>query len=531
VIATAGRKEAALPDKATSERQADQAAVLRLLGDPATYGEDSAAVERIDTHGAIVFLAGERAYKVKRAVAYPYMDFSTLEKRRRACLREREINRRTAPDLYLDVVPITRSGAGLRLGGEGAAVEWVLVMRRFDQDGLLSVLAEAGKLTPEIMTALADAVARFHEAAEPRRDAAGGAAAMTWVVRENGEEFAGRGDLFDPQAVQRLTKQSLTLLERHGGLLDARAAAGKVRHCHGDLHLRNVVLLLGRPTLFDAIEFNDAIACIDVAYDLAFLLMDLEHRGFRPFANLVLNRYLQQRDEVEALALLPLFLSARAAVRAKVAASLEAVAEQQEEKAKRRKEAAAYFERALGYLAPAPPRLVAVGGLSGSGKTTLARALAPDLGAAPGALHLRSDVLRKQLAGLPELERLPPAAYTPEAGGAVYAALTRQAAAALATGQAVVVDAVFARPDERAAIERVARQAGVPFTGLWLETDPQILAARVSGRRGDASDATAAVVERQLTYDLGVIDWHRLEAGLPGADLAVQAQHLLDESF
>ena len=527
-----------MPDKAPSERQpgpagpgdAEQAATLRLLGDAATYG-GKVEVERIDTHGAIVFLAGARAYKVKRAVAYPYMDFSTLEKRRSACLREREINHRTAPELYLDVVPVTQSGGRLHLGGVGEAVEWVLVMQRFDQDCLLSVLAEAGKLTPAIMTALADAIARFHTAAEARRDIAAGAAALSWVVRENGAELAARGELFDPAAARRLTDRSLAWLARHGDLLDARAAAGKVRHCHGDLHLRNVVLLNGRPTLFDAIEFNDAIACIDVVYDLAFLLMDLDHRGLRPFANLVLNRYLQQRDEAEALALLPLFLSARAAVRAKVAASLEAVAEPQDEKAKRRREAAAYFERALGYLAPAPPRLVAVGGLSGTGKTTLARALAPDLGAAPGALHLRSDLRRKQLAGLPELERLPPAAYTPEANDAVYAALARQAAAALASGQAVVVDAVFARPDERAAIERVARQAGVPFTGLWLEIDPQVMAARVTERRDDASDATAAVVERQLTYDLGAIDWHRVETGQPVGDLAVRARHLLDDSL
>jgi hypothetical protein len=525
-----------LPDKASAERQrgpagqqaADQSAVLRLLGDPATYGDGSGPVERIDTHGAIVFLAGERAYKVKRAVAYPYMDFSTLEKRRSACRRELKINRRAAPDIYLDVVAVTREGARLRLGsaGEppaGEIVEWVLVMRRFAQDDLLSVRAEAGALTAEIVTALADAVARFHGDAEVRRDAAAGAAAMTWVVRENGEEFAGRADLFDSRAARQLTKGALALLERHAGLLDARAAAGKVRLCHGDLHLRNVVLLNGRPTLFDAIEFNDAIACIDVIYDLAFLLMDLDHRGLRPFANLVLNRYLQQRDEAAALALLPLFLSTRAAVRAKVAASAEAMAKSAEEKTKPRREAAGYFARALEYLAPAAPRLVAVGGLSGTGKTTLARALAPALGAVPGALHLRSDVLRKQLAGVAELERLPPEAYTPQASAAVYATLNRQAAAALAAGQAVIVDAVFAQPDERAAVEQVANDAGVAFDGLWLEADPAVMAARVAARRGDASDATSEVVERQLTYDLGGIAWPRLDAGRPGDALQAEA--------
>ena len=515
------------PASPPSHVTADQSAVLALLSDPATYGPGTDGVERIDTHGAIVFLAGTRAYKVKRAVAYPYMDFSTLEKRRETCRRELAINRRSAPDLYLAVVPVTRTEDGLQLDGDGAPVEWVVVMRRFDQDQLLSKLAENGALAPEVMTALADSVARFHDTAEPRRDRAAGAEAMTWVVRENGEEFAERGDLFDAAAARAMTDRGLAQLRRHGALLDDRAAGGKVRLCHGDLHLRNVVLLDGRPTLFDAIEFNDAIACIDVVYDLAFLLMDLEHRDLRPYANLVLNRYLQRRDETKALALLPLFLSARAAVRAKVAASLEAVAQNAQDKAARQAEAEAYFARAGRYLDPPPPRLVAVGGLSGTGKTTLARALAPDLGASPGALHLRSDVLRKQLAGVGELDRLPPESYTAEASDAVYGALATKATQALAAGQAVVVDAVFARPEERDAIEAVARQAGVRFDGLWLEAAAETLKARVTDRRGDASDATAAVVERQLAYTLGTLSWHRLAAGGAPEKLRNAAQETL----
>lgn len=528
-----------MQDKVTKQKAAPgasrngaQAAVLRLLGEPATYGLDE-AVERIDTHGAIVFLAGERAYKVKRAVAYPYMDFSTLEKRRLACRREFEINRRTAPDLYLDVVPVTRGGASsgpsLCLDGDGEPVEWVLVMRRFPQEDLLSVRAKAGQLTAETVAALADTVARFHDAAEPRDG--GGAEAMGWVVRGNGDELMARTDLFDAVAVRLLTERSIAQLERHRALLDRRAAGGKVRLCHGDLHLRNVVLLDGQPTLFDAIEFNDAIACIDVVYDLAFLLMDLDRRGLRPFANLVLNRYLQQRDESAALALLPLFLSVRAAVRAKVAASAEAVAQDSAAQAARREEARDYFGRALGYLEPAPPRLVAVGGLSGTGKTTVARALAPELGAAPGAMHLRSDVVRKQLAGVAESERLPSAAYTAGSSRTVYAALERQAATALAAGQSVIVDAVFARPEERRAIEDVARRAGIPFCGLWLDADAADMAARVSARRGDASDATVEVVERQLTYDLGRIDWQRLNAGRALPVLLPEARECLDAAF
>lgn len=508
----------------------DQSAVLELLGRAATYGRDVTEVERIDTHGAIIFLAGRRAYKIKRAVAYPYMDFSTLERRRDACRREMEINSRTAADLYLDVVPVTRGPGGLTLGGESDAVEWVLVMRRFDQKDLLSERAAAGSLTPEIMTDLADAVARFHATAEERRDPTTGARATAWVVRENGEEFAERGDLFDAEEARWLTEKAVAEVECHRKLLDGRAESGEVRRCHGDLHLRNVVLLDGQPTLFDAIEFNDAIACIDVFYDLAFLLMDLDQRGLRPFANLVLDRYLQQRDEFAALPLLPLFLSMRAAVRAKVAASLEAVAESGTDKAKQRGEAASYFQCAQDYLRPQLPRLVAVGGLSGSGKTTLARCLSPEVGAAPGALHLRSDILRKQLAGVPEPERLPAEAYTAEANAAVYAELERRAAQGLAAGHSVVVDAVFARPEERAAIEAVARQLGCGFTGLWLTAERAILTSRVQGRRGDASDADAEVVERQLTYNLGEISWQRLPAGRSVAALRADALAWLEKT-
>lgn len=517
------------PPSTESNAADDQSAVLRFLGDPASYGAAVAAVTRIDTHGAVVFLAGERAYKVKRAVCYPYMDFSTLEKRQRACRRERALNLRTAPRLYRDVIAVTRDENGvLSLGGAGTAVEWVLVMERFAQEQLLSNLAAAGELTAEIVRGLADSVAAFHDAAPPPDDPAlTGAASMEWVVVENNQEIVARPDLFPPDQAARLATLSLDHLARHRALLDRRAKRGLLRHCHGDLHLRNVVLLDGRPTLFDAIEFNDAIACVDVFYDLAFLLMDMEHRGLRPLANLLFNRYLQQRDDLAALPLLPMFLSARATIRAKVAASLEALESDGKAKEERRREALGYFDEALQFLVPAPPRLVAVGGLSGSGKTSLARALAPALGAAPGAVHLRSDVLRKALAGVDELTPLPPAAYSHEAGERVYAELLAKAQEILRSGQSVILDAVFARPAERAAVEAVAKSSGTAFDGLWLQAPGQTLESRVAQRRSDASDATAAVVRRQLTYDLGTIDWQSVDAKGSQDTVAGQARRKL----
>lgn len=506
--------------------------VIAFLTDPRTHG--GAEVARIDTHGAIVVLAGDRAYKLKRAVRFPYMDFSTLALRRRAAEAELALNRRTAPTLYLAVEPVTRTPSGaLAMGGVGPAVDWLVVMRRFDQEALFDRLAAKGALDARLMRELADAVLRFHAAAEPRPDH-GGAAGIARVVAGNDQALREAGRAVFPQdKVAALKRASEAMLARKAALLEARRERGLVRHCHGDLHLGNICLFEGRPTLFDAIEFNEEIACVDVLYDFAFLLMDLDHRALRRLANLGFNRYLSDgaRDgelgDLGGLAALPLFLACRAGVRAQVSAAA-ATAQPDQRAARRLVEAArSYLDLALAYLAPPQPRLVAIGGLSGAGKSTLAQALAPDLGAAPGALVLRSDVIRKHLAGRDELSRLGPASYTPEASARVFETIRERARVALAAGQAVIADAVYGRMQERAMIESVARELGVRFDGLWLEAPAAVLKARVAARSGDASDATREVVRQQLGSPLGQIGWARLDAADDGGAVARRAREVL----
>ena len=505
---------------------ADQSEIFDFLADPGTHG---GPVRRIDTHGAVVFLAGENAWKVKRAVRFPFMDFSTLAKRKAACAAEVAINRPNAPDLYRGVVPIVRDGDGLRLGGAGEPVEWAVHMRRFDESRTLDRVATDG-LGRDLLARLAAAVIASHERA-PVRDGAAATDALARYVEENREAFAETPDLFPPDRAAALTRAAGDALSALRPLLLARGEAGFVRRCHGDLHLRNIVLLDGEPVLFDAIEFDDAIATGDVLYDLAFLLMDLWERDLRAEANLLLNRYLWGTDEahLQGLAALPLFLSLRAAIRAKVtAAALPHLTG--EARGKAAAEARRYFAFAETFLAPAPAFLLTVGGLSGTGKSTLAAALTPRLGRPPGAVHLRSDVERKRLFGVPETERLPADAYDPAVTREVYARLQRQATLAVSAGSAVVVDAVHARPDERAAIEAVARDAGCAFAGLWLEAPAAVLTKRVEARRGDASDAGAAVVAQQVGYDVGPVGWRRLDASIGTEALTGAALAALGES-
>lgn len=468
---------------------------------------------RIDTHGAVVFLCRERAYKLKRAVKFPYMDFSTEGRRAAMCAAEIDVNRRSAPEIYLGIAPVKRQDGTLALGEVGEAsehaVDWLVVMRRFDEEGLLDRMAARGALTPELMAALGVRVARFHDGLPAIASGFCSPDDYRHSVAADVRQMREAGERLDPPTSEALAEAMPRSLEPFVDLVARRVAAGAIRRCHGDLHLRNIVTLNGQPVPFDAIEFSDKIANIDVLYDLAFALMDLARQGLGALANRLLNEWLWRVGEVEgasheeALALLPMFLARRAAIRAYVDSAVTAVSGADNAPAR------AYQKAALAFLQPAPPRLVAIGGLSGSGKTTLALKLAPEIGRPPGAVVVRTDVERKRQAGIPLEERMPAGSYSPEASARIYAGCLARAERVLRAGHSVVLDAVFARPEERAAAEALARKVGVPFRGIWLDVPKDVAQQRVTDRKSDASDATAIVVERQFTYDLGHIDWDR----------------------
>ena len=494
----------------------DQQPVIAFLSNPQTHGGQP--VRRIDTHAAMVFLAGPRALKIKRAVRFPFLDYSTLAKRKNACEREIEINRRFAPQIYRGCTAITRrAGGGLDIAGPGDVVEWAVDMVRFDENLTLDRLAQADSIDRRLAEELADAISQAHDQASVA-DESSWIESIPLLIEANSTAFAGH---FDRQRVMLLDRASHDAFRNVRPALEQRERCGLVRHCHGDLHLANVALIDGKPMPFDAVEFDPEIATTDILYDLAFILMDLCHFGRTEAANIVLNRYLETAAlaELEDLSALSLFMSMRAAIRANVLLA-------RRDTDPRAKGAAwdaahAYFELALHLMAPATPALIAVGGLSGTGKSTLARQLAPLVGPAPGALVLRSDVARKQRFGVPATERLSSAAYRPEVTQDVYRRLMERAERILAENHAVVLDAVCSKEDERTAIAALAARLNVPFHGLFLTADLRTRLQRVGDRAMDASDATSQIVAQQEGYEIGRLDWHAIDAsGTPEAALA-----------
>lgn len=486
-------------------QEAVQEEVFVFLADPGTHS--GATVRRIDTHGAAVFLAGKRVFKVKRAVKFPFMDYSTLAKRKAACEAEVAVNLPFAPDIYAGVRAIVRQPDGsVGFGPDGKPIEYAVEMVRFDEEQTLDRIAARDGIDDALADALGRAVAAGHAQAKPV-DAPPWIAALADYIEQNDDAFCEMPNLFDAAKVEALTQASRAAHARLVPLLTARGKDGLVRRGHGDLHLGNIAVIDGKPMLFDAIEFDPLVASGDVLYDLAFPLMDLVERGLKQAANIVLNRYLAEtgRDsDLDALAALPLFLSLRAAIRAKVMVAREKPAED---------EARKYFDLACALIEPPAPRLVAVGGLSGTGKSVLTRMLAPLIAPAPGAALLRSDVMRKRMFDKPETEKLPPHAYTPEVTARIYADLAAKARRVIAAGHSAVVDAVFARANERTAIEGAA--------GLFLTADLATRVARVGKRVGDASDADAAVAKAQEDYDLGHLCWTEVDAsGTPEQTLA-----------
>jgi aminoglycoside phosphotransferase family enzyme/predicted kinase len=493
----------------------DQTQAVEFLSRGASFGLPNETPKRIDTHISIVFLIGDRVFKMKRAMKLSFLDYSMLAERERLCRAEYDLNRRTAPALYRGVRRLTRAAdGGVEWDGQGALIEPVLEMTRFDDDALFDRLATDGKLTPAMMVQLGDIIAEFHAGAEVAPHF-GGSAGIDSVIADDTANLRTGCPPLDRAAVDALHRVETSALAKQAALLDGRQRQGKVRRCHGDLHLRNICLFEDKPTLFDCIEFSDEIACIDTLFDFAFLLMDLEHRGLRGLANIVFNRYLDRSGEIEGLTALPLFLSVRASIRAKVAVAALKVQKDAAEQAK------AYLDLAINLLEPAKPRLIAIAGLSGSGKSTIAAGLAGDFAPAPGARHLRSDVLRKTMMKVAPETKLPPSAYTEEVSAAVYRTMREQAAAALAAGYSAIVDATFIDAGERAATAAIAARAGVAFTGLWLTAPEAVLLDRIAKRRGDASDADRAVLEQQLKADLGAMDWRKVDvSGDPATALA-----------
>lgn len=489
----------------------DQSATIKFLGRAESYAL-MGTVEMIETHISCVFLVVERAFKLKRAVKLPYVDFSSSAMRLSLCLKEVMLNSRTAPELYLGVRRITRDSKGnLGFDGPGETVDAVVEMRRFPQEHLFDRMARANQLTIELMEAVAQAVAAFHIGL-PARHICSGSVNIEAVLDVNRRGFA-TSNVFSEDEIHVLDEGFRTALEAHRARLDHREAGGMIRHCHGDLHLRNICLTDNGPRLFDCIEFNDQLATVDVLYDLAFLLMDLWQHGLRNLANLVMNRYLDMTSDNDGISLLSFFMALRAAVRAHVVAHQSRLAP--DKTSALAIEAQSYFKMAIDLLEPPSPILIAIGGLSGSGKSTVAEALAAHIGVAPGVRIFESDRLRKAMFSVTPVTRLQEEAYRPHVSESVYKGLCNRAGAALASQCPVIVDAVFDKAENRISLEQVGTSMGVPFVGIWLKADHSLLKSRILGRKTGASDATLDVLEAQEAKDIGAINWRVVDAKLP----------------
>ncbi|HBK04482.1 MAG TPA: hypothetical protein DDZ81_01325 [Acetobacteraceae bacterium] len=455
-----------------------QQAVIDFLSSPASYGLGNIKIERVETHCSIVFLAADFAYKLKRAIRYASLDYTSDELRRRACESELRLNRRTAPDIYLHVRSINLDSNGvLAFDGPGLAVDHVVVMRRFAQSDLFDHLTDAGKLTPELMRSLGENIAHFHASAEitPRF---GGSEAIRGVIADNDRELALVAAALDGASVETLGSLARIALGRVSALLDRRREEGSVRQCHGDLRLANICLYHGQPTLFDGIEFSDEIGCIDVLYDLAFLLMDLQLHGRGYLANMVFNAYLDHAPETDGLKALPLFLSLRAATRSYALAGGAQRSANGRQADRLMALARRHVAAAIGFLAYEPPILIMLGGNNDESRTQMAMMLAAVVTPAPGArvVHLGSS------------------------GEATW----HEVFAVLAAGCSVLVDGSFTANDERNVT--CTLPSAIKSFLFWFGPLPSALTEQNWRIFGDSTSVLAAVASAASLVTVARVD-------------------------
>lgn len=479
--------------------------LIRNLQNPALFGHPVTDFSVHETHISWVLLTGDYAYKIKKPMDFGFLDFSTLERRRRFCEEEVRLNRRLAPDLYLDVIPITGSIDEPELGGSGEPIEYAVRMRQFDQDQMLGNLQQRGELTEAHIDDLAEQLARFHAAIPevPAELDLGTAESVKAPMVQNFEQI--RPLLNDSELEAQLDQVeawTLSTFARLQPLIEQRHAQGHVRECHGDLHLANIALFRGRVTIFDCIEFNDAFRWIDTCNDLAFLLMDLEDRGLHPLANRLLNRYLEISGDYAALPLLDLYKAYRATVRAKIALFTrgnEGLPDAEKEQLLQRYRQ--YLDLAEQYEAIPNHYMLITTGCSGSGKSFVSLGLSQEL----GLIRIRSDVERKRLFGLPPIGTASKSTgkdiYTPEATARTYQRLAELADQVLRAGYPVIIDSAALKRSERGALLEVAATACAPGLLLACEAPEAEMRERVGRRQQtgeDPSEADESVLAMQL---------------------------------
>lgn len=496
---------------AANEAQKLHKDICAYLKSGSAFPDGTVSVEMIETHASYVFLGQSLVYKIKRPIHFTYMDFSTLEKRRENCIREIEINQALTPDIYLGLSVITKTADGFfEIDGDGEPVEYAVKMLRFPQKDILFEVAINNQLDDELAAALGQFVGCYHNNLKPLTFVKEGKS-FEAVINGLEKSFAALNKVpadFDTHSFIENVRDLYASLSNQ---LDIRGARGMVRHCHGDLHLNNIVLIDGKPHPFDALEFDENLANIDVLYDLSFLLMDLLQLGLKHPANIVFNRYILEAWDLisfEGSRVLPLFLALRAGIRALVILqkSNSDIFQAQH-----------YLDFSNFALHPISPSLLVVCGLSGSGKSSLAHVLAPEIGRVFGAALIRSDLERKKLFGVSDYEVLSPEYYDKSSSVEVYNKMFEKAQVLLMQGQAVILDAVFLSKDERDKAERLADDLDVPFCGLHLEAPLDLLLDRVNQRVHDASDAGPEVVKTQygLYSDQAEFKsekWYRIDA-------------------
>ncbi|MGA7934063.1 MAG: AAA family ATPase [Kovacikia sp.] len=455
------------------------------------------SIQLIQTHVSYVLLTGDYAYKVKKPVNFGFLDFSTLDKRHHFCHEELRLNQRGAAELYLEVLPITQMGEKFELNGAGEPVEYVVKMRQFPEGTLFSDLFDQGKLTAELLERLAQVLAQFHAKGEINDHirSFGKVSQIRLAIDENYEQTESYIGGPQTQAQFDETHQYTDrLFAEQEALFDSRIQHNWIRECHGDVHLRNIALWHDEILLFDCIEFNEPFRFVDVMFDIAYIVMDLDARDRRDLSNLFLNAYIEQTGDWEGLQVLPLYLSRQSYVRAKVTSfllndpSIPAAVKQSSKET-----AARYYRLAWQYTQPRQGSLTLMAGLSGSGKSTVARNLAQQT----GAIHIRSDAVRKHLAGIPLEARGGADLYTSEMSQKTYDRLLELGITLAKQGYSVILDAKYDRQPLRQAVIDQATSHQIPLKILYCTAPLEVLQERLHNRTGDVSDATADLLPQQ----------------------------------